>query len=96
MLQFSSLCFLSGGVSSTSTHSACIPGKQSTMEIKVHRANIRNDMLAIFADPCILDECITLDVIFINRRGVEVKREWITERFVKPLLERCLSISDGP
>ena len=71
LLQFSSLCFLSGGVSSTSTHSACIPGKQSTMEIKVHRANIRNDMLTIFADPCILDECITLDVIFINRRGEE-------------------------
>jgi len=60
-----------GGVSSTSTHSACIPGKQSTMEIKVHRANIRNNMLTIFADPCILDECITLDVIFINRRGEE-------------------------
>lgn len=71
LLQFSSLCFLSGGVPSTSTHSACIPGKQSTMEIKVHRANIRNDMLTIFADPCILDECITLDVIFINRRGEE-------------------------
>ena len=28
-------------------------------------------MLTIFADPCILDECITLDVIFINRRGEE-------------------------
>ncbi|XP_044170450.1 uncharacterized protein LOC122954470 [Acropora millepora] len=41
------------------------------MEIKVHRANIRNDMLIIFANPCILDECITLDVIFINRRGEE-------------------------
>ena len=30
-----------------------------------------NDMLIIFANPCILDECITLDVIFINRRGEE-------------------------
>lgn len=39
--------------------------------IRVHRANIRNDMLSIFSDPSILDERFLLDVHFINSRGEE-------------------------
>lgn len=71
MFQLSSLCFLLGCFPSTSTLSTSIQESQSAMEIKVHRANIRGDMLTIFSDPCILDERISLDVLFINRRGEE-------------------------
>lgn len=71
MFQLSSLCSLLGCFPSTCTLSTSIQESQSAMEIKVHRANIRSDMLTIFSDPRILDEQISLDVLFINRRGDE-------------------------
>ena len=40
-------------------------------KIKVHQSNVRNDMLTIFSDPTIVDDCVILEVEFINGRGEE-------------------------